>query len=499
MQSRDLPRGQRVVALPDAPATPNATRVPDLATALRAAPDVRNLSIVGGGLPLRDRESASGLGLDFDPAPPQGIVELLAPSRALVGSIWTASGRVTAPATTVELRDPSGAAIDSVAVDRDGRFRLSAQARAPGPARFELRALDEGREVVDSASLPVTATPGVAVSIIVRAGAPDPELKYFRRWAAEAGIDLRFSAGLTEGVALREGDASLTPEALAAADLVVVDERAWLGLDAGEKSALHAAVDAGLGLLLRVAGPVDDAVAADWSGYAYRVTTAAAPSSVTVDERLGSRERTAFTMAPVSVATEGAAPMLAADDGEPLAWWRARGQGRVGLWRLTDSYRLVLLGEPARYGTLWSESIATLSRARPARREPQLPALAWVDERAVLCGLGGAASVVDADGTAADLVIDASGCAGYWPAASGWHRVRSGGEQWPFYVRAASDGAGLRMARDARETQRLLRPVATSTAASGVDAPMSRWPFFFAWLLVAAAVWWRERRGPASD
>ena len=35
---RELPRAQRVVVLPDAPATSRAERVPDLATALRELP-----------------------------------------------------------------------------------------------------------------------------------------------------------------------------------------------------------------------------------------------------------------------------------------------------------------------------------------------------------------------------------------------------------------------------------------------------------------------------
>jgi hypothetical protein len=506
-QLRDLPRAQRVVVLPDAPAPANAALVPDLATALRVSPAVKNVSIVGGGLPLRDQEAASGLASSFDAAPLRGIVELLAPAHTLLGSLWTASGRVTTPATTIELRDPSGAVVDRTAVDGTGHFRLSAQARAPGQARFELRAIDERRDVVDTVSVPIVAKPGDALSIIVRAGAPDPELKYFRHWAAEAGIGVRFTAGLSEGVAVHEGDARLTPEALAAADLVIVDERGWLALDDGEKTALRAAVDDGLGLLLRVAGPVDDRVGAEWRDYAYTVTTAAAPASVTLDARLASRERVAFTMAPVAVAagtsgpdaTDRAAPMLTADDGRTLAWWRGEGRGRVGLWCLTDSYRLVLLGEAARYGTLWSESIATLARARPAPREPRLPAQAWTDERAVLCDLGGAASAVGPDDVAVELVADANGCAGWWPAASGWYRLRTGGEEWPVYVRAADDAAGLRMARDQRATQRLLRREATaSSGAPGSEAPMSRWPFFCAWLLVAAAVWWRERQVTAA-
>ena len=46
----------------------------------------------------------------------------------------------------------------------------------------------------------------------------------------------------------------------------------------------------------------------------------------------------------------------------------------------------------------------------------------------------------------------------------------------------------------------LLRPEAAESstapahAAPAPQAPVSRWPFFYAWLVVAAAAWWGERR-----
>ena len=91
--------------------------------------------------------------------------------------------------------------------------------------------------------------------MIVRAGTPDPELKYLRRWAADAGFDVHFGAGLSAGVMLRDGDARLTPESLAEADVLLIDERAWLTLDADEKIALDAALANGLGIVLRDLGP----------------------------------------------------------------------------------------------------------------------------------------------------------------------------------------------------------------------------------------------------
>ena len=75
----------------------------------------------------------------------------------------------------------------------------------------------------------------------------------------------------------------------------------------------------------------------------------------------------------------------------------------------------------------------------------------------MFCRLGGAARVLAPDGGAADLVVDAQGCAAWWPAVAGWHRLQSAGVESPVYVRAAGDGEGLRATRNRTATQ-ALRP-----------------------------------------
>ncbi len=58
--------GDVLVALPEAGAVPGATRVPDLATALRRHPGVARVRVEGQGLPPRDHH-AVGVPLDFAP------------------------------------------------------------------------------------------------------------------------------------------------------------------------------------------------------------------------------------------------------------------------------------------------------------------------------------------------------------------------------------------------------------------------------------------------
>jgi len=508
------PRGLPVVALPGAPVLARAESVPDLATALREYPGVRHLLVRGAGLSLRDREAVADRDLGFEPAAARGFVALDWPSQVPLGREWQVAGRALPPARRAELRDPAGVLVDAVDLDAEGRFVLAAPARGPGPVRFQLQLLGEQRALVDRASIPLVVTTGSALAILVRAGAVNPELKYWRRWAADAGLQTQVTADLTNGVSLRAGDARCSDAALARADLVILDARAWLDLADDEKLSLRTAVHAGLGLLLRVETPPPPAVVADWREFGFVLTPAAA-RSVTLDRATGSRERTAFTLAPVAVDAPTSVVALAADDAAPVVWWHADGLGRVGLSRLVDSYRLVLLGADERYAELWGGLLGTLSRPRPVAADaPRTPRDAWVLERAVICGLGAAASVRPAaDETAVPLDVGADGCAAYWPGLAGWQSLETGGNTSAFYVRAADDAVTWRATLDRRATTELMqaRPPDVARAATGSAAlvaggegaetiatarreRMSRWPWACAWLLVMAGLWWRERR-----
>jgi hypothetical protein len=356
-----------VVALPGVEVPRAIERVPDLATALRHHADARSLRIVGGGLPSRDRDAARGLVAAFDAAPlPHGIVELDASPAVTAGSLWRVQGRVEGtPNGRVELRDPAGAVAASAQLDGDGRFALTASAKAAGPARFSLRAFDAEGERVDDIDVPLVVREGSALRVLLFAGAPDAQLKYLRRWAADAGLALDSRIGLSEGVALTEGAAKLDAASLANADLAIVDERAWATLDAVQKDALRAAVRDGLGLLLRATGPLPDAIAQDWKAFGFDVQAAETAHAVSLDRVIGLADsRLTFTPLPFAITASDTAPLLRADDGTPLALSRVVGRGRVGIAWFTDEWRVALAGHRGAYATLWSGIVAQLARAR---------------------------------------------------------------------------------------------------------------------------------------
>src|SRR5690606_31616329 len=146
-----------------------------------------------------------------------------------------------------------------------GRFELRAQAGIAGRALFELRVLDRDDGVVETVPVPLVAREGDALRVLLLAGAPDPEFKYLRRWATDAGVDLTSRAALSNGNAMTEGAAKIDASSHADKDVVMVDERSWAALEATGKANVIAAVRDGLGLLPRVTGTPPADVATDWS------------------------------------------------------------------------------------------------------------------------------------------------------------------------------------------------------------------------------------------
>jgi hypothetical protein len=489
-----------VVALPDTDAPVGVERVPDLGTALRRYPDATRLKIVGDGLPARDLDAARGMRIEFDAAPARdGLVELSSPSLVRAGSIWKASGRVHGNAGgRVELRDPAGAVVATAPLEADGAFALSAQARRAGNALFALRVLDGAGAPIENLALPIVAREGDAMRVLLLAGAPDPDIKYLRRWAVDAGVEMTSRIAVSDGIALRDGTAMLTPETLAQTDLVIVDERAWNALDANAKTMLANALREGLGIVLRVAGPVPDDVAAQWQTFGFKIEAADIAQDVALEKMPGTPELPpAVSRRAVAVSGGGeATPLLRAADGSPVALWRSEGSGRVAVWWLGDSYRLSLGGEPGRFGTLWSDAFATIARAR-AGTAPTTPPDSSVNERSVLCDLAPDAFVEQPDGMHVALAIEkqpaGSACAAYWPAAAGWHTLVSANARWPFHVRSADEGKSLAAARNAAATQRLATNAGSGSDVSARPVPMPRWPLFLAALLALAVLWWLER------
>ena len=490
---------------------------------------MQRLRIVGAGLEPRDRDAAGGLSLVFDaPALPRGVVRLDGPQPVAPGAAFQVGGQVNGvDKGSVELIDPAGQPVDVFSLASNGEFLLIGTARVPGQAVFTLRVRDAQRKPVEEIQVPLWTTADQAPRVLLLAGAPSPELKYLRRWATDAGLPLHTQLSVGGGMQL--GDAPLRVDAatLQRFDLVVLDERSWAALSAGERAALSEATRKGLGLLLRATGPLPDATRRQWQALGFALSTGGDTATVRLpadsgdEETLRARrgpgttdttavsngiqgETPALTRRALTMAGSGTTPLLRDGDGNVLAVWRAEGLGRIAVWSLTDSFALALSGQGARHAELWSNAFATLARARTDAR-PRIEPQPRQQQRTALCELGGKPRVVAPDGRVTTLLPDPttgdSACAAYWPQRSGWHVLQqtdeAGEHSRPFYVYATVAAPGLRAADLRDATLRLLaNPQDTVANPTGNGQPGRRgpsWPWFLALLIAFTALWWLER------
>ncbi|MEA9914495.1 carboxypeptidase regulatory-like domain-containing protein [Xanthomonas campestris pv. raphani] len=506
-QAAQLGQATQWVALPEAPRLPGVARMPDLATALRRAPGTTTVIVHGDGLPARDRD-ALRVPVRVQPSPaPAGLVAAWAPPSVAPGEALTIAAQVQGlPGAQVELLDPAGQRVDRAPPDAHGQVRLRGLARAPGQVLFDLRLRDAAGAERGHLAVPVQVVPVPPVRLLLLAGAPQPEVKYLRRWASDAGLTVRSQVTVSAGLQL--GDtASLDAASLDQLDVLVLDTRRLLGLSAAQRQLLGAAIARGLGVLVRVTGPVDAATRSALAALGLpvsggdtstAVTVAAAPADAGIEPDTGSTT-TDTALPPLQRRTlqpqvQDAIVAARANDGTALGWWRSAGRGRIGVSVVDDSYALVLAGRSDLHAQLWAQLLGAVTRPGAALPAPVQDG--WVQQRMTLCDVGADAHVIAPDGGRHPLLPERSGsappCAGYWPAATGWHRLQTGTTQRWLFVRAPTDAPAL--------YRQQLREATAALAASGSSAatptahPGARWPWLLAWLTVAAGLWWLERR-----
>ncbi|HDS1073740.1 TPA: hypothetical protein QDZ65_000731 [Stenotrophomonas maltophilia] len=513
--------------LPEAADVPGAKRVPDLATALRQHP-ASTLTLVGAGLVARDRDAVLPRDVRWQPAaPPRGWVALQPPADSAPGArfeVW-AQARGVARAKA-ELLDPAGSVVDRAEVADDGRVQLSGIARAEGRSVFQLRLLDADGHVVDSVPVPQQTLPAAPLRLQVRASAPGPELKYLRRWAADAGIRVQVQADTGAGLSVGDGALPLDAASLARSDLLLLDERSLAALNAAQLAAVRQALREGLGVLVRSAGAPSasarqrlhdlglplrgdgssqvlelpgDGESAVLAARRGPLAAGTLPTGYSVEADRSSHDAALPTLEALALQVPGSNALLHDRTGKAVGGWRAAGKGRIGLLPITDSWRWVLAGRDDRHGELWSGVVATLARAQGSGEALWSPQpISWAGERQALCGVQAPLQAFNARGEGTPLIVDGATsdlrCAGWWPSEAGWQRLQHGDATVWRYAFDPKDAPALHRQATIDATTRALAGRSPATASVMQPVPGSRWPWWLAFVLCASLLWWLERR-----
>lgn len=516
--------GERLVALPEAPALAGAERVPDLATALRRHAQVQRLRIIGRGLPERDRDNPAGIPASFTPLPPpRGLIRLDPPVDTPAGAVFTLAGEAAGLAGgSAELLDPAGQRVDSRMLGEAGQFAIGGTARTPGLATFTLRLRGRDKAIVSDTPVPLRTIEERPLRALL-IGAPSPETKYLRRWAEDSGIELRSRLDAGAGVDLGGDGVRLDWPSLADSDVVIIDDTALLALGGGGRAALARAIAAGLGVVVRMTGPATAGARESWRALGLASAQGTDLADVALPPLAADAEALAALRGPPLPDTADSlntlddpapelgrwtlqtradvVPAVTDAEGALIAGWQQRGQGRVAVWTLANSFALVLGGQADRYAQWWSQTLSAIARPDTLFR-PDLPPLVQVGERTAICGIAEGARVIAPDSADVALAIDPSagprGCAAFWPRVSGAHRivqkVRGAEQVFAFLVLPETALKSLRAAETGAATARWAAEQSATAARSLPERRSAAWPYALLWLALSGGLWFAERR-----
>ncbi|MEM9386184.1 MAG: hypothetical protein AAGA68_14055 [Pseudomonadota bacterium] len=443
----------------------------------------------------------------FDPTElDDQVVALHWPRRIALGEALLVSGRVAVSARAqVVLEDPFGAEAARAVVTADApSFVLKLTPRATGRYVARLRLEDAQGVSLDAGPIPVTVRAPSPLRILIEASSPTFELQGLRHWASRSGAQLsqrvRIAQERFSSVYVNREE----PLAYDDADVLLIDATAWSSQSDAQRQRIAQAVEAGLGLVMLG----DDAVnETNWRSES--LVLPALGSRWLEDEVLIKHlsDEPLSTLAPTGrrlLADPNVHVLLADDAGEPLASVRDQGQGRVGWLVVTGTHRWVTAGHPEVHARFWRSLLRAVARPR-AGATLELPAIAVVDERAMLCVRGAPAAPLTvsagAQGGAVAVALQqddlARACGFYWPREAGWQTVAHGAERRSLYVARSTPWRGVAAQRAQDASAQIA--LASSENVPRAAGPVPRGPFLVAFALLAGALWWRERAGRGAE
>ncbi|MFS4417742.1 hypothetical protein [Maribacter sp. 2307ULW6-5] len=297
---------------------------------------------------------------------PSGISRVRYDDEVDLGSATTLLGEYLrpAPGSWLLLKDPSGTAMDSLALHDapEQAFRFQLRPKAVGQWRYQLVVRDSTGREQGSEPLPIQVRSPRKPRVLLLNGFPTFESKYLKNFLADKGHSLTVRNQLTTDRyrfehynAPPKNIYGLTQEGLKAFDLVVTDTDTYNDLSGSSRGALLAAVgEQGLGLFLLPTGAL-------FSGRPSFFHFSRAASEKVV---LGEGGNSAVAKHPYRFAGPFPLQRLFLRKGQPLAGYVPLGKGKVGTTLLKNTYPLLLKGEAETYAQFWSEVLPKVAKGR---------------------------------------------------------------------------------------------------------------------------------------
>ncbi|NUO81718.1 hypothetical protein HUU05_16735 [candidate division KSB1 bacterium] len=518
-------------ALPETQLKPNESSsykiIPDLGYLHRHYPEVRHLHVFGYGLRDYDWQELEGVQITphFAPLSP-GFKQVYWPRELQLGQAFSIQGEAVCMDNAkhwVTLTDPGGER-DSLALTlkRTPQFELQMRPRELGLHHYVLRLKSEEGRVLAEEYLAVHVQPPQPLRVLILESTPKFETKYLKHWAARELCRLAIRTTVSRERHRFEFInhprlklATIDAEVLEDFDVVMLDGPALETLSATERRALRSAMERkGLGVLLAA-----DEVTLAPDQQNFSESKFFLPFRFEAFPDLEQRMVKAHwqhspTQTPMAIPgepfallpTRDASALVTDEQDRTLALAVQRGQGRVGLSLLRETYRWILTGQPQWHASYWSHVFSEL-----ARRKAQHEAWALAVDKPICVDQPLALNLTTTNPLPFGIIKPPSAPADtlflrqdeveprrwrgtYWPRETGWHEVAT---KW-FYVYARENWRtwqqAAKIAATSRQAVRSNGRTSSSSSSTFTKTEIISPIWFFLIFLLSSTFLWLERK-----
>ncbi|SKB87246.1 hypothetical protein [Daejeonella lutea] len=454
-----------------ASASKNVKFIPDLQYFSRSQADINKIHILGQGLERHEMESLKNRQLIFHPGRVAGFhsvswnTTVRSGERLIVqGSFKSESKR----AVRILLRGLS-TTLDSTEVTGNQTFELRTNPKMLDQAVYSLLALS-GKDTLANEKIPVVIEAKTPLRILMLSSSPDFENKFLKNWLASEQYALAVRSAIskdkfsTEFLNMeRTGISRLSPALLKNFDILIGDLAELSRLSPSENAVLQTEVSNGLGLVIRA----DSAGGGGFYRRAFNLRQTRA-----IDQKNHSLiwpgQMAKKTSAPTPWAMEilplpGDQPLVRDNKNHILVSSKLNGSGRMIATTVNDTYSWMLNNNSADYTAYWSHILGKAARRTQAAENwevlSQFPVVNSASELR-LESPAGTLPLATANNIplhfAQDPIQSYRWTAKYWPTEPGWQSIRSGKNEYSWYVFGEDDWQEARAAEKIEHTRKFI-------------------------------------------
>lgn len=495
---------------------PKLSLIADLPYFLKSKPEINHLNIYGYGLNADELPALKDHQLSFHPSEiPKGLISANWNSRLKSSETLAIQGLYNQEgALPVKLLlQGLGENLDSLIMKTKGEntFSLKGRPRQTGRAVYHLIAL-QGKDTLAKEPVPIEVQPAMPLKILLLAAHPDFEYKFLKNWLFEKQYPLIFRSRIskdkystdflnTENTNVSQINSSL----LNKIDLLLIDEEELGALSGAELAAIRKAVDAGLGLMVRITGL--KATTGISKGFDRYESPELKNKTLTI--QLPEQNRL-FGPLPAEQAVflrtaDDDQALLTEKTGKVLVSSHISGMGKVTATVVPATYHWLLNGQAGDYSDFWSTLLtATARKAASAERWTIDPAVPTIGQRINI--------TVDLDAQQKVPLISRNGFrlsplqnielpfqwqVSSWATEPGWNKVSLNGRNEFFYVYGEQDWQQQRNMTKLKATSAFVKEQENTSSRLETNVlitkQVSMWWFFLPFLMAVTFLWYETK------